>query len=606
MTDKQPTYEELLVRLDQTEKELRKHKEKLKRVEEDFSITERRFNRLLENFPNGMLCIFDSKYRFLLVEGDAIETLGLEKKNLIGRTLTDVYPREVAFHLMKFLDGVWKGNKIEFEYDFKGETYLVAATPLKNSEGITNQMVVITQKITELKKIERQAKESEERYRTLFAKSSDPILLIEDGLFIECNAATVSFLGFEKAEDIVGKSPAELSPKYQPDGELSSRKAEKIIKRAMQSGAARFEWQHLKSDGSEVWVDVALTHIHSNGKERLYTVWRDINEAKEAREKLLESEEKNRAFSEATNEALFFTEEGTCIEANKAASKLFGYKNEEFIGMFGTVLVAEESKEKVERNMLSGYTEPYEAKMLRKDGSKFWAEIEGMSYKYKDKYVRATAIRDISERKQFIDELEKREEEFRNIFENAALGVFKSTPEGKYELVNETFAEILGFNSAEELLNDVNDISKLYKHPEDREKIKEVFAKQGFVKDYIVLAHHLKKDKVWISINANAQLDADGEVYYEGTIQDITEKKEAENALKKSEELLVQTGEVAKVGGWEIDVETSTPYWSEVTRMIHEVPDDYVPKLEEALEFYIGESKNKIQEVVQNAIENGE
>ena len=141
---------------------------------------------------------------------------------------------------------------------------------------------------------------------------------------------------------------------------------------------------------------------------------------------------------------------------------------------------------------------------------------------------------DITESKKTEKKLRESEEKYRRIFENSALGIFRSTPEGKYLDVNKAFAAILGFDSPEKMINEVDDIDKLYKHAEDREKIKNEFAGKGFVENYVIEANHPKKDTVWIAVNGKRQQNADGEVYYEGTVQDITKKQIAEKKLKES------------------------------------------------------------------------
>ena len=77
-------------------------------------------------------------------------------------------------------------------------------------------------------------------------------------------------------------------------------------------------------------------------------------------------------------------------------------------------------------------------------------------------------------------------------------------------------------------------------------------------------------------------------------------------ALRASEEFLNGAGAMARVGGWEINLETDTVYWTRATRLIHEVPEDYIPSLEEALQFYPGEDRRRISEAVQRAREYGE
>ena len=90
------------------------------------------------------------------------------------------------------------------------------------------------------------------------------------------------------------------------------------------------------------------------------------------------SEARYRALSEATFEAIFISEKGICLDTNQRATELFGYDYGELIGIFGTDVIAPESKERVEQNMLSGCEKPYEAiaqkKMAQNSTSRFAAK----------------------------------------------------------------------------------------------------------------------------------------------------------------------------------------------------------------------------------------
>jgi two-component system cell cycle sensor histidine kinase/response regulator CckA len=84
------------------------------------------------------------------------------------------------------------------------------------------------------------------------------------------------------------------------------------------------------------------------------------------------------------------------------------------------------------------------------------------------------------------------------------------------------------------------------------------------------------------------------------------ERREAENDLKEREALLNATGMMAKVGGWELDAETLEVSWTEQTYHIHEVPFDYKPPLEEAINFFHPEDRKKLSEAINLALERGE
>ncbi len=119
-----------------------------------------------------------------------------------------------------------------------------------------------------------------EMFETLFKKSFDGILLIENKQFVECNDAIVNMLGYQKKDDLLCTHPSELSPKYQADGQLSSEKAEEMMKICLQKGSNNFEWIHQKANGINFWCDVTLTHLVFQNKDIIHTVFRDISEKK--------------------------------------------------------------------------------------------------------------------------------------------------------------------------------------------------------------------------------------------------------------------------------------------------------------------------------------
>ncbi len=124
--------------------------------------------------------------------------------------------------------------------------------------------------------------ESEERYRRLFEDSTDPTLIINDFKFVDCNEAAVKFLNYDNKQQILNKNPNDLSPEFQYDGKKSKDKAKELMDLTLKEGKLNFEWVHLTKDKKEKWVDVSLTHIPSLGKNGLYTIWRDINDRKNA------------------------------------------------------------------------------------------------------------------------------------------------------------------------------------------------------------------------------------------------------------------------------------------------------------------------------------
>jgi two-component system sensor histidine kinase UhpB len=127
------------------------------------------------------------------------------------------------------------------------------------------------------------------------------------------------------------------------------------------------------------------------------------------------------------------------------------------------------------------------------------------------------------------------EEKYRSIFENAIEGIFQSTVDGRFLTANPAMARMLGYESPEELLGAISNISdQLYVEPGHREEFYQLALRDGFVSGFEVQMRRKDGNLVWVSANARAIYDAGGGISgYEGTVENITERKRAEEALRQ-------------------------------------------------------------------------
>ena len=122
---------------------------------------------------------------------------------------------------------------------------------------------------------------SEQKFRTLYEKSTDSIFLMEGDTFIDCNPTTeIMFAG--TSEQILKLRPYEISPEFQDDGRNSKEKALEKISGALQGAPQTFEWQHQKLSGEVFDCEVSLTKIELAGKEYVQAVVHDISRRKHA------------------------------------------------------------------------------------------------------------------------------------------------------------------------------------------------------------------------------------------------------------------------------------------------------------------------------------
>src|SRR3712207_2876026 len=144
----------------------------------------------------------------------------------------------------------------------------------------------------------------------------------------------------------------------------------------------------------------------------------------------------------------------------------------------------------------------------------------------------------ITERTEAEEERRRAEEKYRGIFENAVEGIFQTTVEGRFITANPALARMLGYDSPEELLENVSDIAEqLYVEPERRAEFGRLMRRGGFARGFEIQAYRKDGSVMWASLKARAVRDAEGEISgYEGTVEDITERKRAERALREIRE----------------------------------------------------------------------
>ena len=117
---------------------------------------------------------------------------------------------------------------------------------------------------------------SEERFRRTFQHSAQATAVIRNGRFAEANAAALALLGYSENQSFVGLSPEDISPERQPDGELSVEKAARLTRAVLRNGSLKFDWEHLRADGTPILFEVMLSAVPDGDQIEIYTLWNDI------------------------------------------------------------------------------------------------------------------------------------------------------------------------------------------------------------------------------------------------------------------------------------------------------------------------------------------
>ncbi len=170
-----------------------------------------------------------------------------------------------------------------------------------------------------------------------------------------------------------------------------------------------------------------------------------------------------------------------------------------------------------------------EYRIVHADGSIRWVWERGTGVVGEEGRLVAIEglIQDITERRNAVQALREAERRYRGLFDNAIEGIFRTAADGHYLDANPALANIYGFGSPEELMSSLHDIGRqLYVDPQRREEFMRIVRARGSVSGFEAQVYRKNGDIIWISENARAVLDDDGKTLaYEGTVEDITERK---------------------------------------------------------------------------------
>jgi PAS domain S-box-containing protein len=330
-----------------------------------------------------------------------------------------------------------------------------------------------------------------------------------------------------------------------------------------------FETEVLRKDGSILQASLNARGVRdAEGNIVCYegTV-EDITGRKQAEEALRESEAFNRRLFESNDTAIIVIdyETGRCIDCNPAAVAIYGFHSrDEVIGNVLSDVSAEvqydgtPSGEQVVRNNERAMEEGFLAFewLHRRPSGEYWdGLVHLMPFESRGRRFLQVSVWDITEQKRTREALRQAEAKYRDIFENAGMGIFQTSVEGRILSANKALARIFGHDSPAELMETVTDVTTdAYVHPEDRRMIHELCERHGGVEDFEAEFRWKDGSHAWVCINGRAIRNAAGEIaYFEGSMEDITARRHAEEALRRSEQRFRALVETTSDWVWEVD-----------------------------------------------------
>ena len=260
----------------------------------------------------------------------------------------------------------------------------------------------------------------------------------------------------------------------------------------------------------------------------------EVAQRKQALELMRRSEEQYRLLFETNPFPMWVisTETHSFLAVNEAAVCRYGFSRQEFLAMTAKDVGLGEDDASFLNN-LPGFTSAGVRKHRKKDGTAIEVEVSTQGIMWAGRTARLVLAHDVTEHQQAERALLEAEAKYRSIFENAIEGIFRTTADGRFLAANPALAEIYGYGSPEEFVRCPAEIGeKLGLDAGARDKFKYLLHVSDVVKGFETRVSHNEGTPIWVSINAHAVRDAGGKfLHYEGTVQDITKRKEAERAL---------------------------------------------------------------------------
>src|SRR3954464_12881769 len=513
--------------------------------------------------------------RYLGVNRAWEEFFGVQGNAFIGKQVADLYPSDPAIaerHAARDTTPneppARQSNKTTVRArDGKLHDTIYYKATYSDAQGEVAGLIGAIIDITARTRAESALRENEERWRTIFNSANEGMLVYDRTLNIVAgNQSAERIIGLPLSEIIGAAGFTSLLPCVQADG-APIQPDERPTRVMVRTGKALTG--HVigikRPGGAPTWLSVNtgfLRHGDANDWHGVASSFTDTTAKRNAEEAWRESEERYRRTFELAGSGLAHVSlDGRFLRVNRQLCDLLGYSEQELVGKTVKELSHPDDRDMVDRpreQLVAGTVDSIrvEKRYVRKDGSTVWASVAiAFEREAAGRPLYAISVLDdITTRKQIDAALRESEERYRRTFELAGSGVAHIGLDRKFIRVNRRLCEILGYPEHELIGMTGREIS----HPEDLDVINKERARmeRGEVDHVRVEKRYLRKDgsPVWISFSMVVEHDEARRPTYEIAIfDDITERKNAEDAVRESEARFRGLTQLSSDWYWEQD-----------------------------------------------------
>lgn len=586
-----------------------------KRVERLANETNQKYRNLFESSVDAIL-IVDDNQQYVDVNSAACELLGYTKEELLTKKIGDVVATDTEVKDQLWNEMIENQNSANSIYLKRRDGTILLTEYTATANIQPGRHMSIIRDVTERKRVENKLRESEQRLDTILQTLMDGVVMVTtEGNIIFANNAAETILGI-KRDEIEGKYYN--SREWQQQDEFGNPYPldQLPLAIAMREGRPVEAIEHAivsPDTGEKKWLTVNAAPLFDE-EGNLYGAiagFQDSTRRKRTEQQLV----LNTRAIESVSEGIIITDaslpDQPIIYSNQGFFNITGYTPEEVLGRNCRFLQGAGTDPNTIKAISTALAKckSFEGDILnyKKDGTAFWNHLR--VYPITNQNGKMTQMvgfqSDITERKHMEEMLRKSEQRFMATFHSSPVPIaLIAIATGEVIDMNEACAQLLGYSRSETTGQQVQKF-QLTATPDRLRELFDELQGSGSIKNS-ERRFRRKSGEIGIGLLSADLIEVNNQLCALIIINDITEQKQNELRLRRVQEMLTQTNRVANIGGWEIDPATNTLYWSEITKQTHEVDADYTPTVAAAIHFYKeGESRNKIAEALQNAIQYG-
>ena len=525
-------------------KQLEKERDQLLKENEKLKL-ENKVNKFSINHAPQMVSYVDRSLTYRFINKQYQKIFNISAGEIIGKKLPSVIGKKAFEKAQHYVNRVLNGEEVRYleKYEYPDKTKFIDGhlIPDINEKGEVYGWFAFLNDITEY--MERGWRKHDEQY-TLLAKNLKEELWVADTNFklTWISPYCENILGYTaeerlsmNQEHIFGKKAMNrfrVFIKTQKNRDCKKHNHQKTI-------STQLKARH--KNGKNIWVEVKAWFFCNTAGEIIGVqgITKDLHQEKLLQEKLVKSENRFKTIFKEDLLVKLIIDPGTgnITDANKAAARFYGYPLDVLLTM-KIQQINQQPDEKTKKEMQKAFQKKqniFNFKHKLANGKLRDVEVYSNPMQFENKTYLFSIIKDVTSIKMAEQKLKDSEEKYRDIFENSPLGMFRSTPPGKFIEANPAFAKMLGYNNLNEILQNIYDIGKqVYADPKQRKKVLEATSKSTQVKHFETIFKRKDGSKFIVNLFLKPVLDKEGNtLHFEGIVEDISEQREMQKSIKQ-------------------------------------------------------------------------